>query len=158
MRGRGVHVWVHDAMRSAWTLLANPSFNLILLYSENMATAGSAGAEKGGRCMEIVREENPEGGKGFMTLKKLLGEEEMHGNCGLYAEVTMEKGTELGFHRHYGESETYYILSGESDYNDNGTVRPVRAGDVTYTPSGKGHGLTNTGDGEFVFMALIIKD
>ena len=82
----------------------------------------------------------------------------LHGNCGLYAEVTMEKGTELGFNRNYGESETYYILSGEADYNDNGTVRPVRAGDVTYTPSGKGHGLTNTGDGEFVFMALIIKD
>ena len=44
------------------------------------------------------------------------------------------------------------------DYNDNGTVRPVKAGDVTFTPDGKGHGLKNTGDTDLVFMALIIFD
>ena len=50
------------------------------------------------------------------------------------------------------------ILRGEGDYNDNGTVRPVKAGDVTFTPDGKGHGLKNTGDTDLVFMALIILD
>ena len=47
------------------------------------------------------------------------------------------------------------------DTGENVTITAVsytHLGDVTYTPSGKGHGLTNTGDGEFVFMALIIKD
>ena len=34
----------------------------------------------------------------------------------------------------------------------------VRAGDVTFTPDGKGHGLTNSGDEDLVFMALIILD
>ena len=34
--------------------------------------------------------------------------------------------------------------------------RPVKAGDITITPDGKGHGLTNTGDTDLVFMALII--
>ena len=32
------------------------------------------------------------------------------------------------------------------------------AGDVTFTPDGKGHGLTNSGDEDLVFMALIILD
>ena len=43
-------------------------------------------------------------------------------------------------------------------YNDNGTKYPVKAGDVTFTPDGKGHGLKNTGDTDLVFMALIIFD
>ena len=39
-----------------------------------------------------------------------------------------------------------------------GTLRMVQAGDVTFTPDGKGHGLTNSGDEDLVFMALIILD
>lgn len=42
--------------------------------------------------------------------------------------------------------------------DDNGRIRPVKAGDVTFTPDGCGHALTNTGDTDLVFMALIIKD
>lgn len=64
----------------------------------------------------------------------------------------------LGYHEHHGESETYYILTGEGNYDDNGRIRPVKAGDVTFTPDGCGHALTNTGDTDLVFMALIIKD
>ena len=51
-----------------------------------------------------------------------------------------------------------YILSGEGNYNDNGIIRPVKAGDITFTPSGSGHGLDNTTDEDLVFMALIIFD
>ena len=59
---------------------------------------------------------------------------------------------------HHNESETYYILSGEGEYDDNGTKRQVKAGDMTYTPDGCGHGLKNTGLNNLVFMALIILD
>ena len=87
-----------------------------------------------------------------------VGEKELNGKCGLYAEVVVGPGCSLGYHEHHEESETYYILSGEGDYNDNGTVRPVRAGDVTFTPDGCGHGLVNTGNTDLIFMALIILD
>ena len=108
--------------------------------------------------MEIRRVENMAGGKGHVLIKYILGEKEFNGKCGLYSEVTIEPGCSLGYHEHHGESETYYILSGKGDYNDNGTVRPVKAGDITYTPNGCGHGLENTGDENLVFMALIIYD
>ena len=52
----------------------------------------------------------------------------------------------------------YYILRGEGNYDDNGRIRPVKAGMWTFTPDGMGHGLTNTGDTDLVFMALIILD
>ena len=59
----------------------------------------------------------------------------------------------------YWDSETYYILTGEGEYNYNGTSwRHVKSGDITFTPDGRGHGLANTGNTDLVFMALIIKD
>lgn len=36
--------------------------------------------------------------------------------------------------------------------------RHVKAGDITFTPDGRGHGLANTGNTDLVVMALIIKD
>lgn len=101
---------------------------------------------------------NMAGGDGELTIKHILGDEQMHGNCGLYAQVTIEPGSSLGYHEHHGESETYYILSGEGEYDDNGTKRIVKAGDVTFTPDGCGHGLKPVGDQAIVFMALIIAD
>ena len=40
--------------------------------------------------------------------------------------------------------------------NDNGTITQVEAGDVTFTPSGTGHGITNTGDEPLELIALIL--
>lgn len=108
--------------------------------------------------METVRKENLHGGYGHVLLKHILTPNEMKDKCGLYAQVTIEPGCSLGYHEHHGESETYYILSGQGNYDDNGEVRPVKAGDMTFTPDNHGHGLVNTGDEDLIFMALIIKD
>ena len=105
---------------------------------------------------EVVK--NMAGGEGEVTIKRILSDKEMHGNCGLYAQVTIQLGSSLGYHEHHGESETYYILSGAGEYDDNGTTRIVKPGDVTYTSDGMGHGLKPVGDEAIVFMALIIKD
>lgn len=107
---------------------------------------------------KIERVENMCGGKGHLIIEHILGEKELNGKCGLYAKVTIEPGCTLGYHEHNGESETYYILSGEGNYNDNGTIRLVKTGDVTFTQSGSGHGLDNISDEDLVFMALIIFD
>ncbi len=108
--------------------------------------------------MEIRRVENMAGGKGHVIIKDLLGEKELNGKCRMYAEVTVEPGCSLGYHEHHGESETFYILQGFGDFDDNGTVRQVKPGDVTFTPSGSGHAMVNTGVSNLIFMALIILD
>lgn len=78
--------------------------------------------------MKINRIEHMCEGNGHVIIKELLDEQQLNGKCGLYAEVTLEPGCSLGFHMHYGESETYYILTGEGEYNDNGTSwRHVKA-------------------------------
>lgn len=99
------------------------------------------------------------GGAGHVLKKDILGEKELNGRkCRLYAEMTLEPGCSIGYHVHEGESETYYFLSGEGTYDDNGAERPVKAGDVTYTPDQCGHAIKNTGTENLVFMALIIMD
>ena len=105
----------------------------------------------------IERREAMRGGSGHVILKHVLGEKELNGKCRLFAQVTLEPGCSIGYHEHNGESETYYILSGEGLYNDNGTERPVCAGDVTYT-KGAGHAIACSGSADLVFMALIILD
>ena len=105
--------------------------------------------------MRVEKKENVNGGKGPMYVKHILEEEQRNSKTKLFAEITIPAGTVLGYHEHHGESETYYIISGEGEYNDNGTIRPVKKGDMTFTPNGSGHGMTNHGTEDLVFIALI---
>lgn len=113
---------------------------------------------KEGSTLQTVKKEKAQGGEGYVLMKYLLDERELNGKCGLYSQVTIPAGCSLGYHKHYGESETYYILSGEGMYQDNEKEYLVKAGDVTFTPSGSGHGMKNNTEKDLVFMALIIKD
>ena len=102
--------------------------------------------------MEKVFETNE---TGSFCLEKILAKE-LGDKCALYARVTVPPGVAVPYHRHEGTGESYFFLSGEGEYDDNGVKRTVRAGDSTWTPSGSSHGLVNTGDKDLVFMALIV--
>jgi len=107
--------------------------------------------------IETIMEENPCGGKGPMKIESLLSPAEMGDQCAMYARVTLPAGSTLGYHVHENDGECYFILSGSGVYDDNGVKRTVKAGDVTWTPKGSGHGLDNAnGREDIVFMALII--
>lgn len=74
----------------------------------------------------------------------------------LYSLIQVKPGEEVDYHMHMGESETFFFLSGQGIYNDNGTEIPIASGMVTFTPSGQGHSVKNTGDEMLVFIALIV--
>lgn len=74
----------------------------------------------------------------------------------LYSLVQVKPGEEVEYHMHVGESETFFILSGQGIYNDNGNVVDVTPGMVTFTPSGQGHSIKNTGNELLSFIALIV--
>ena len=95
-------------------------------------------------------------GVGEILIEKIL-DEELADKCGLYAKVTIPAGAALGYHEHHGNGESYFVLSGEGVYDDNGKKRIVRAGESTWTPNGSGHGFDNSqGKEDLVFMALIV--
>ena len=96
------------------------------------------------------------GGRGDVLLEHLLTAEELGGKCKSYDRITLKPGCSVGYHQHQGTSEAYYIVSGKGLYNDNGEEKAVEAGDLTFTPDGSWHGMTNDSSEDLVFMALII--
>ena len=81
---------------------------------------------------EIEIEELTGEGSGILKKNALLYGKELGEHCRMYTQVVMPEGSDLAFHVHEGESETYYILTGTGIYNDNGTKYPVKAGDVVF--------------------------
>ena len=106
----------------------------------------------------VFEESAPMGGKGQLKLTKPSAAVNAPEKVRTFALAELAPGSAVGYHEHHGESETYYILSGSGVYNDNGNLVPVAQGDVTYTPSGEGHGLENTGAEIMKFIALIVLD
>ncbi len=105
-----------------------------------------------------VEELNAENGNGLLVLDKLLKGPNAPQKLRTFAKATLEAGASVGYHVHTGESESYYILSGVAEYNDDGNLYEIHEGTVTYTPSGHGHGIKNIGKEPLVFIALIILD
>lgn len=66
-------------------------------------------------------------GKGELKLDMIL-DEELGDKCRLYAKVTIPAGSTLEFHEHQGEGESYFVLSGEAVYDDNGAKRKIGPG------------------------------
>ena len=107
--------------------------------------------------MKSMRMEPSATGVGEIKIERIIDEAEYGDKCALYAKVTISAGAALKYHEHHGNGESYFILSGEAVYDDNGVKRTVKAGDVTWTPDGSGHGLSNeNGAEDLVFIALII--
>ena len=75
-----------------------------------------------------------------------------------FALAQLKPGEEVELHKHEGECEYYYIISGNGIYNDNGRETEINPGTVTFTPSGSSHGIKNTDNEMLEFIALIIKD
>lgn len=100
---------------------------------------------------------SPFDGKGEILVRSLLnGPEELYQKGRVFAHTTVYPGAGLGYHIHTNESETYYILSGEAMFNDNGTVIKIGAGDVAFTGDGEGHSIEAVGDEPVEMIALIL--
>lgn len=106
---------------------------------------------------QICGEKQVFGGNGTAKMHQILnGAEELGGKGRLFNQVFLEPGCEIGWHIHHGDNETYYILSGKGEYNDNGTLVEVNPGDVTFTDDGEGHAMKAIGDETLVMIALIL--
>ena len=112
------------------------------------------------KCDErkLMAESASQQGNQALTLDKLIADDVAPAKLRTYAKASLEPGGEVSYHVHEGESESYYIMSGHGEYNDDGKCSEVGAGDATFTPSGHGHGIRNIGDSMLEFMALIIRD
>ena len=106
---------------------------------------------------KIVERKKMFGGAGEAELHRILnGAEEMYGKGRVFSHLHLAPGSEVGWHIHQGDGETYYILKGRGEYSDNGQLVEVGPGDVTFVDAGEGHSLKSIGDGELEAIALIL--
>lgn len=107
------------------------------------------------RNVEVA--EHKFGADGFITVRHLINSDaEMNNKGRVFAHTTVLPGSGIGYHVHKGDTEIYYVYSGTAEYNDNGTIVQISAGDVTFTPDGTGHGVYNNGTEPLELIALIV--
>ena len=107
-------------------------------------------------CKVEYREHMREGDGTVKLTSFIAGPEELNGKGRLFSKITLEPGCSIGFHIHDKDAELFYILKGTAQYDDNGTVREVKAGDVTLCPTGTGHGIANRTDETVELVAVIV--
>ena len=96
-------------------------------------------------------------GQGQSIMNNILNTpEEMYNKGRVFSHVVLEKNCEVGWHIHNGDGETYYILKGEGEYNDNGTMVTLYAGDVAFVDAGCGHSIINLKDEPLEMIALVL--
>ena len=72
--------------------------------------------------------------------------------------VELDPGAVIGEHLHTGNEEIYWVLSGSGLFIDDGIKLAAVPGDMLLTRQGHRHGLRNTGDEAFVFLAIVVGD
>ena len=105
--------------------------------------------------MKVEEKERMRDGEGITHLTYLL-DGSTQKNAKLFAEITLNPGCSIGYHRHESETEYYFILSGTGTVNDDGKEVEVKQGDAVITGNGASHSIKNTGSVPLVFHAIIV--
>jgi quercetin dioxygenase-like cupin family protein len=100
--------------------------------------------------------ENMRGGEGALVFHDFLTPEGAFGAGKLFSRTVIPAGASIGAHRHDGEFEVYYLLSGEADVLDDGEWVALKAGDVHVCASGETHAIRNNGTKDAAVLMLIL--
>ena len=67
----------------------------------------------------------------------------------------LRPGANSGYHKHEGNLEIVYIISGVGHFEYDATPEPFKAGDVHYCPMNHSHAMYNDGDEDLVYFAIV---
>ena len=111
---------------------------------------------KAEECMLEYREHMRDGDGTVEITNFIEGPAELVDKGRLFAKITLRPGCSIGYHLHDKDSELFYIMKGTAEYNDNGTMYTVSAGDVTICPVGGSHGIANRTEEIVELVAVIV--
>ncbi len=111
--------------------------------------------KRDGNYEKIVKEKM-RGGDGKVLIEKLWDPgTELKANNRLFAKLTLEPGSSIGFHNHDDEEEVFVILKGVAEADDNGKIEILNPGDTILTADGAGHSVKSVGKETLEMMAVI---
>ena len=97
-------------------------------------------------------------GDGCVDMINILEPEELYGLGRFFGVTLIPPGASNGLHTHKGDFETYYILRGTAEVNDNGTLHILGPGDMVQCRSGQSHAIRNIGSDMLEYIAIILYD
>lgn len=80
---------------------------------------------------------------------------EMRAKNRMFAKLTLEPGCSIGFHPHDAEEETFVVIRGKAEADDNGEIVELNVGDTILTGNGDGHAIRSIGDEPLELLAVI---
>jgi len=98
------------------------------------------------------------GGKGILRNTHFLHQNDAYGTGRLFSKSALAPGCSVGWHKHEGECEVYFVLSGVAKVSDNGQEQILYPGDALLTKNGESHFIENAGDEDLEYIALILYD
>lgn len=110
------------------------------------------------RTSDFKREtrENMRGGEGIVQIEHLWdANNELKANNRLFAKLTLEPNSGIGFHNHEGEEEVFVIIKGVAEADDNGRTVTLHPGESILTGNGDGHSIKCVGDEPLELLAII---
>ena len=96
------------------------------------------------------------GGKGAVLLTAAMPKDALPKQLRLVSQITLQPGCSIGYHRHEGETEFFYVLEGQALVKDDDTEAIAAPGDVLVTPPGHAHSVENNGDRVFRTLAVVV--
>ncbi len=107
--------------------------------------------------MEKEVRERMRGGTGTVEILHIFRSQELKGKTRLFAKLRLTAGSSIGYHRHDGEEEIFYILSGAGMVTEEGAAVAVKPGDSVLTGGGAGHSIANEGPEPLELLAVILQ-
>ena len=101
---------------------------------------------------------NLKDGQGNVNIFDLTTKESIPKNLRLCSEFVLKPGESIGAHAHVGETEIYYVISGEGSVLDDGEFRKLYPGDTAITDGEKPHSIVNDGSEDLRFVGIIVLD
>lgn len=93
-------------------------------------------------------------GKGAISFREVFNENDFKSSLQFLHETSIMPNSTIGYHRHSGNEEVYYIVEGEGIMTVDGEEKKVTSGDAVITHSGSSHGLKNTGEKELKILVF----
>lgn len=100
--------------------------------------------------------EHFKGGEGCVQKWDILKADEMYGKGRVCSLMALAPGHEVGRHRHEGDGEVFYILSGKGKYLLDGELVEIEEGDVLFVDDGEEHYMVNTGEDLLKYLAIVL--
>ena len=99
-----------------------------------------------------IKEENIMNFKGGHG--ELLTRNYVDGKCKIMMSC-LRPGASSGLHRHDGNSEIAYVVSGTATFHYDGKVETVAEGQVHYCPEGHSHYMENNTNVDLQYLAIV---